>query len=379
MKRYLRPLGILCGPAARLAIAEGQALPLAGGPLAFSLAEIIERDDAGQIARRIVRADDPIISSSFPPTGLAKGQPEDRLRRESSESRVGGHMSLFRAAARNELDSRLRGNDGGMVVMGIVNVTPDSFFDGGAFFDPDAAIAHASALIDAGAGMIDIGGESTRPGATEVAPEEEIRRVVPVIAGIRSMAQKAGVVISIDTRNAATMQAARDAGAGLINDVSALTHDPAALSFVAASGLPVVLMHMRGNPGTMQQAPAYGDVVLDVYDYLEGRIAAAVDAGIALDRIVIDPGIGFGKTVAQNLALIDGLSLFHGLGAPILAGVSRKRFIAHLSGDAPPDRRLGGSLAAGLAAAGHGAQILRVHDVAETIQAVRIAAALWDS
>jgi dihydropteroate synthase len=340
MKRYLRPLGILSGAAARLAIAEEQALPLAGGPLAFSLVEIIERDDAGQVVRRIVRADDPTVSS-FPPAGR---------------------------------------NDGGAVtVMGIVNVTPDSFFDGGAFFDPDAAIAHASALIDAGAGMIDIGGESTRPGATAVAPEEEIRRVVPVITGIHAIAEKAGVVISIDTRNAATMQAARDAGAGLINDVSALTHDPAALPFVAASGLPVVLMHMRGNPGTMQQAPAYADVVLDVYDYLEGRIAAAVDAGIARDRIVIDPGIGFGKTVAQNLALIDGLSLFHGLGCPILAGVSRKRFIAHLSGDAPPDRRLGGSLAAGLAAAGQGAQILRVHDVAETIQAVRIAAALWDS
>jgi dihydropteroate synthase len=263
--------------------------------------------------------------------------------------------------------------------MGIVNATPDSLSDGGAYFDPATAIAHATALIDAGAGIVDIGGESTRPGAVAVPVDEEIQRILPVIAGIRAAAEAAGVTLSVDTRNARTMQAALDAGATMINDVSALTHDPAALSFVAASGLPVVLMHMRGNPGTMQQAPAYGDVVLDVYDYLEGRIAAAEDAGIARDRIVIDPGIGFGKTVAQNLALIDGLSLFHGLGTPILAGVSRKRFIAHLSADAPPDRRLGGSLAAGLAAVGQGAQILRVHDVAETIQAVRIAAALWDS
>ncbi len=262
--------------------------------------------------------------------------------------------------------------------MGIVNATPDSFSDGGVFFDPAKAIAHAEAMIRAGAGIVDIGGESTRPGAIPVDPEEEMRRVLPVIAGIREMAAAAGVTISIDARNAATMAAAVEAGAGMINDVSALTHDPESLGVAARSDVPVVLMHMRGEPATMQAAPAYDDVALDVYDYLEGRIAAAEAAGIARSHLVIDPGVGFGKTAAHNLALLDQLSLFHGLGVPVLVGVSRKGFIARLSAGEPADRRLGGSLALGLVAIGQGAQILRVHDVAETLQAVRLMAALWD-
>jgi dihydropteroate synthase len=262
--------------------------------------------------------------------------------------------------------------------MGIVNATPDSFSDSGHHFDPAAAIAHGEAMIRAGAAFIDVGGESTRPGAEPVAVEEEIRRVVPVIASIRVMAEVAGKTISIDTRNARTMQAALDAGATMINDVSALSHDPDSLAVAARAAGPVVLMHMQGEPPTMQAAPAYDDVVLDVYDALGARIAAAEAAGIGRSRIVVDPGIGFGKTVEHNLALLSQLSLFHGLGVPLLVGASRKGFIGKLSAGEPAGQRLGGSLAAGLAAIGQGARIVRVHDVAETLQALRVIAAIRD-
>jgi dihydropteroate synthase len=343
VKRYLRPLGLLSGSAARDAVTAGLALPLAGGPLAFSLVEVIERVGQGDIQRKIV--------------------PASAYRRNSLARETGEGLSGVCAP----------------IVMGIVNATPDSFSDGGAYFDPATAIAHATALMQAGAGIVDIGGESTRPGAVAVPVDEEIRRVVPVIAGIRSAAEAAGVTLSVDTRNARTMQAALDAGATMINDVSALTHDPDAPAVAARSSARVVLMHMQGNPATMQQAPAYDDVVLDVYDQLEARIAAAQAAGIALERIVIDPGIGFGKTFAHNLDLLGQLSLFHGLGVPLLVGVSRKGFIARLSAGEPADRRLAGSLAAGLAAIGQGAQMLRVHDVPETMQALRMAAAVRES
>jgi dihydropteroate synthase len=338
MKGYLRPLGLLSGSAARDAVAGGLAVPLAGGPLAFSLVEIIERVAAGDIRRKIV----PVSGWGHKPLSRA----------------AGGGLSAIQAP----------------ILMGIVNATPDSFSDGGIHFDAGSAIAHATAMIQAGAGIIDIGGESTRPGAVPVPADEEIRRVVPVIAGLRAT----GVTISIDTRNARTMQAALDAGATMINDVSALTHDPDSLAVAARATGPVVLMHMQGEPATMQQAPAYDDVVLDVYDALEARIAMALAAGIALDRIVVDPGIGFGKTVTHNLALLAGLSLFHGLGVPLLVGVSRKGFIARLSAGEPADGRLGGSLAAGLAAVSQGAQIIRVHDVPETLQALRVATAIRD-
>jgi len=342
MKRYLRPLGILSGAAARDAIATGLGLPLAGGPLAYSLVEIIERHGPGDIRRKIAP--------------LARATGEGGARRFGLEDE--GNL---------------------IIIMGIVNATPDSFSDGGAYLDPAPAIAHAEAMIHAGARIIDVGGESTRPGAMQVPVDEEIRRIVPVIAGIRAAAENAGVTISIDTRNARTMQAARDAGATMINDVSALTHDPDSLRVAARATGQVILMHMQGAPETMQQAPTYDDVVLDVYDALEARIAAALAAGIALERIVADPGIGFGKTNAHNLALLDQLSLFHGLGVPLLVGVSRKGFLARLSANEPAGRRLGGSLAAGLAAVGQGAQILRVHDVPETMQALRIVSAIRNS
>ncbi len=323
-----------------------QAFPrLAGSTLAFALVEIIERRGFGDITRHIVPAS--VVA--------------DRLDR---------HIAARPPLAGLPLDPP--------IIMGIVNATPDSFSDGGAFLDPAAAIAHGAAMIAAGARIIDIGGESTRPGAAQVPVEEEIRRVIPVIAGLRARAENAGAIISIDTRNAATMAAALNAGAAVVNDVSALTHDPRAMEIVARSGAPVVLMHMQGEPATMQRAPSYDDIALDVYDYLEGRIAACREAGISSDRIVVDPGIGFGKTTAQNLALLSQISLFHGLGAPLLIGVSRKGFIGKLSAGEPPAGRLPGSLAAALACVGQGAQILRVHDVGETAQALKIALALRD-
>lgn len=258
-------------------------------------------------------------------------------------------------------------------IMGVVNVTPDSFSDGGRFLDRDRAIAQAEALVEAGADLLDLGGESTRPGAEPVPPAEERARVVPVIAALR--ARGLSIPISIDTRNAEVARAALDAGADLLNDVSALRHDPAYAALAAAGGAPVCLMHAQGDPRTMQDAPHYGDVLVEVAAFLAGRVAAAEAAGIPRDRLLVDPGIGFGKTVAHNLALVRGLSILHDLGCPILFGASRKRFIGAIAGIDIPDRRGPGSIAVALEALRQGAQVLRVHDVAETRQAV----ALWSA
>ena len=256
-------------------------------------------------------------------------------------------------------------------IMGIVNVTPDSFSDGGAFLDPQAAIAHGLALLAEGADILDVGGESTRPGAQPVSEDEERRRVLPVIRGLAD----AGATVSVDTRHAAVMRAAVAAGAAIINDVTALAGDPDSLQTAAEAAVPVVLMHMQGQPQTMQADPRYRDVVLDILDALEARIGACEAAGIPRARVVVDPGIGFGKTVAHNADLLARLSAFHALGCPILLGASRKSFIGRLDGDAPADRRLPGSLAAALQALNQGAQILRVHDVAATRQAI----AVWEA
>jgi dihydropteroate synthase len=257
-------------------------------------------------------------------------------------------------------------------LMGILNVTPDSFSDGGQFLGADTAVAQARAMAE-GAEIIDIGGESTRPGAVEVPAEEEIARTAPVIRALRT----GGLAcpISIDTRKALVAKAALQAGAGIVNDVSALGFDPDLGPFVAESGVPVVLMHSQGLPATMQADPHYGDVLLDVYDALAARLAQAEALGIDRDRIVVDPGIGFGKTLEHNLALLRGLSLFHGLGCPILLGTSRKRFIGTVGRAEAPQARVPGSIATALGGVAQGAQIIRVHDVAETRQALR----LWQS
>ncbi len=266
----------------------------------------------------------------------------------------------------NPVHSLLAGN--APILMGIVNITPDSFSDGGHFIDADKAIAHGRRLMDEGAHILDIGGESTRPGAAIVTPEEEQSRILPVITALA----RDGAVISVDTRNASTMAAALDAGAAVINDVSALEHDPDALAVVAKSGATVCLMHMKGAPGTMQDAPVYRDVFAEVYAYLEGRIAACIDAGVDRKCIVIDPGIGFGKTLEHNLILLSLLKDFASLRSPVLLGASRKRFIEALCPDTPADKRLPGSLAAVLAGYNQGVKIFRVHDVAETAQALAV-------
>jgi dihydropteroate synthase len=254
--------------------------------------------------------------------------------------------------------------------MGIVNVTPDSFSDGGIHYSTVAAVDHALRLIEHGADIIDVGGESTRPGAAPVDETEEAGRVLPVIAGIRS---RSGVAISIDTRKAAVARAAIEAGADIINDVSALRYDAAMLETAAAAATPVILMHMLGEPDNMQNDPRYVDVVQDVYEFFRKRLAVCTGAGIT--QLVIDPGIGFGKTLTHNLALLAGLPRMRELGVPLLIGVSRKSFLGQLTGS-DVDQRLSGSLAAAVSALCSGAAIFRVHDVKEHRNALDVAWAI---
>ena len=258
-------------------------------------------------------------------------------------------------------------------IMGIVNTTPDSFSDGGLHAQAAHAIAAGLAMAAAGADILDIGGESTRPGAQHVAVAEEIRRTAPVIAGLRAAGH--GGVISVDTRKAEVARAALDAGADMINDVSGFTHDPALAGVAAQAGVPVCVMHGPVDPAVMQLDPRYGDVLLEVYDFLAARIAALEAAGIARGRIIADPGIGFAKTQAHNLAVLSRLSLFHSLGVPLLLGASRKRFIGNIGQAPDPADRMPGSIAVALAGIAQGVQIVRVHDVSQTAQAI----ALWQA
>ncbi len=257
-------------------------------------------------------------------------------------------------------------------VMGVLNVTPDSFSDGGRWLGRDAALRHAEAMVRDGADIIDIGGESTRPGAGAVSEEEELARVIPVIEALTGRVE---AVLSVDTSKPAVMRAAAAAGAGMINDVAALRHE-GALEAAAGLGLPVCLMHMQGEPRTMQSNPRYDDVVAEVEAFLLARCEAAEEAGIPRDRLIVDPGFGFGKTLDHNLALLRALPRLCGHGIPVLAGLSRKSMLQPLTGR-PVEARLAGSLALALAAARGGAAIIRVHDVAETVDALRVMAAAW--
>lgn len=346
---YVEPVGLLSGDAAAAAVGGGRGWTLAGSPLAFALVDILLRES--DRVRQCVAGFAEVLEWS-----AAEG--------EAVANHVGTQLARLTKArpafAGLALD-RPR-------VMGIVNVTPDSFSDGGRFANADAAIAHGQALLQAGAEIIDVGGESTRPGSSPVDPQEEIRRVSPVI---RALAER-GAVVSVDTRHAAVMTAAVEAGAAIINDITALTGDAGALAAAAASGASVILMHMQGEPASMQQDPAYDYAPLDVYDALAERLQACRAAGIPDHRLCIDPGIGFGKTDQHNLQVLAHLGLYHGLGVPILLGVSRKGFISRISRGESADRRLGGSLAAALAGVQQGVQIVRVHDVAETVQALTI-------
>lgn len=348
---YLRPVGLM--PIA--AWAKGAAVPLAGGRFAFSTAELIVRDGLHHGASRIDRAFAPLSEI------MAWGWERSRAVAEALDRQLGA-LTRARAPFAGLATDRPQ-------IMGIVNVTPDSFSDGGDFFDPGSAIAHGEAMLAAGADILDIGGESTRPGAAPVPPEEEERRVLPVI---RHFAAK-GATVSVDTRHASVMDSAAAAGARIVNDIAGLS-DPDALPVVARTGTPVVVMHMQGDPGTMQANPTYRDAALDVFDWLEERVARCVAAGVPAERIAVDPGIGFGKSTEHNLEILRHTSLYHALGCTVLIGLSRKGFIGRLSRGEPPKERLAGSLAAGLETLNQGAQILRVHDVAETAQA----RALWE-
>ena len=259
--------------------------------------------------------------------------------------------------------------------MGVLNVTPDSFSDGGRFASTDSAVAHAVAMSDGGAALIDVGGESTRPGSQPVPPEEQIRRVVPVI---QAVASRVPALLSIDTTNSDVAAAAIDAGAALINDISGARADAGMLLLAARAGVPLILMHMQGTPATMQVAPRYDDVVAEVREFLRERAAAATSAGIPLEHVLLDPGIGFGKNMAHNLDLLRRLAELAGLGRPLVVGTSRKKFIGTITNQPEPSRRLFGTAASVAWSVANGAAVVRVHDVAEMVQVVSVIEAIRD-
>lgn len=342
---YLRPIHFADAP---FAYADRAVCRLAGGMQWFAAYEVIEGD-----ARRIVPVSD------IGALGPRAAQLHERI--------VAPRAPLVLGARTLRFDQP--------VVAAILNMTPDSFSDGGIHRDdPMAAVAAGMTMAGAGAGLIDVGGESTRPGATAVWEEDEAARVIPVVERLAA----AGALVSIDTRKALVMERALAAGAAIVNDVSALLWDQRALAVVARAGCPVIIMHSpdpeKGGHGT----GGYRAVVTDVFDWLERRIDALVAAGVDRARIIVDPGIGFGKSLHDNLALINGLAMFHGLGCPIMLGASRKRLIGALSNEAPVGERLGGSVALALKGAEAGVQLLRVHDVAETVQALRVWRGLRD-
>jgi dihydropteroate synthase len=351
---YLRPTAFVDAPFGH----DGQVARLAGGLLWFSAVEIEHLDGTVRAPARLV----PVAQIEAALQDLPESARTAWQRLTSPRSALRLRERVIR------LDQPQ--------VAGIVNITPDSFSDGGVHADAEAALATGSAMAAAGAAIINVGGESTRPGAKPVWEGDEATRIVPVVERLAA----SGTAVSVDTRKAAVMEAALAAGAGLVNDVSALTWEPRSAEVVAAAGCPVVLMHHQGPPETMQQNPRYDrPVPFEVYDWLEERIAEAQAAGIDRENIVVDPGFGFGKSVQHNLQLMNGLALLHGLGCPIMLGASRKRTIGALSGEAPADKRLGGSVALALKAAEQGAQIIRVHDVPETVQALRVWRGLRDA
>jgi dihydropteroate synthase len=350
---YLCPDGFVAGTIAAEAVAAGLAWRIAQGWTAATLMRLFARRPGGGADRLIISI--PELSAWL---GENDGPAAIRLRQ------LADRLQAPRAPwAGLPLDRPQ--------VMGIVNVTPDSFSDGGEHAGAAAAIAHGLALRAAGATILDVGGESTRPGAKDVPIEAEIARIVPVIRGLAAE----GALVSVDTRRAPVMAAAVGAGAVVLNDIEALVQ-PGTLALAAESAAPVALMHMQGAPRTMQADPRYDVAALDVLDWLEARIAACEEAGIPRARILVDPGIGFGKSLDHNLEILTALGLYHATGAGILLGVSRKSFIGRIDGTKEPKRRLGGSLAAALDGWARGAQVVRVHDVAETVQAVAVARAI---
>jgi len=349
MRTLLKPTGFVDSPFGH----DGKVARLAGGLNWFASVELIRIEGRKRVSADLV-----------PVEGLESRVDEDMARQWEALTVPREPLQLGERTVRLDQPQ----------VMGIVNATPDSFSDGGQFVDAASAAAAGADMAAEGAAIIDVGGESTRPGAKPVWDGDEIERIVPVI---RQLAV-GGAAVSADTRKPDVMAAVLEAGARMINDVSALTYDDRSTGVIAAAGIPTVLMHHKGAPETMQEDPRYEDVLVEVYLWLEERVAAAEAAGIARKKILVDPGFGFGKSVAHNLELMNGLALFHSLGCPIVVGASRKRTIGALSGEALADRRLGGSLAFALKAVDQGAQIVRVHDVFETVQALRVWRGLKD-
>jgi len=341
------PEGLVAGQSAEAIVSSGEGYWLAGGPIVFTRARLLWRTPDGSAGE-----------ASF---GL------DAL--NNWVARAGGRQNLDIAierlsTPRPELVPVAHKRP---KIVGVLNVTPDSFSDGGKFERADLAVRHGAAMIEEGADIIDVGGESTRPGADPVSPDDQCRRILPVIDGLAGR-----VPISVDTRNATVMRNALDAGAAIINDVSALSDDPNTLNVVAAAGCPVILMHSLRAPKTMQMAPHYKDVRLDILDYLETRITACVSSGIARNKVIVDPGIGFGQDDVHIALLMRDLAVLHGLGCPVMLGASRKSFIGRVDRPGPAAERLGGSVAAAVLGLGCGTQFLRVHDVAQTRQAVAV-------
>jgi len=349
MRTLIRPTGFVDSPFGH----DGKLARLAGGLNWFAAAELIKLEGQKRASTELVSVE-----------GIEDRFDEDIARQWAALTSPRPALQLGERTIRLDQPQ----------VMGILNVTPDSFSDGGLFEDSNAAAEAGADMARDGAAIVDVGGESTRPGAKTVWEGDEIERIAPVMRQLAA----GGTAVSADTRKADVMTAALEAGARMINDVSALTYDDRSAGVIAASSAPVVLMHHQGAPETMQDNPRYDDVLVEVYLWLEERIQAAEAAGIARGKILIDPGFGFGKNVAHNLELMNGLALFHSLGCPLVVGASRKRTIGALSGEAPVDRRLGGSIAFAIKAAEQGAQIMRVHDVFETVQALRIWRGLRD-
>lgn len=355
---YLMPIGLSASPQSE----EGDAVRLAGGLVyAHRFAAIVRRD--GRVVGRH-RFTPATAADTFAQLPAALG--------DDAEDQWSALRTAHPALQLGERTIRLDQPQ----IAGILNVTPDSFSDGGKFLDrPEDGAAHAAAMLEAGASLVDIGGESTRPGAPAVWEGDEIKRVVPAVEYCAQM----GAAVAIDTRRAAVMEAALDAGAHMVNDVSALRHDPRSVELVASRGCPVVLMHAPGPAEDLHADADYDDVVFDVFDWLAVRRDEAIAAGVARGAIVLDPGIGFGKSLAENLALINALPLFHALGQPLMLGASRKRMIGALSNEAAAHQRLGGSLALALKGMDAGVQLIRVHDVAETVQARNVWRGLRDA
>ncbi|MFV0643748.1 MAG: dihydropteroate synthase [Sphingomonadaceae bacterium] len=355
---YLRPTGMADSPQSE----DGAVVRLGGSMVYAHRFAIITRRE-GQVTERVRCSVDEIDSviDSLPDTlaGEARSQ-WNNIRKTHSPLTLGERNLRFDQPQ----------------VMGILNVTPDSFSDGGKFLDrPEEGRAHAASMIEAGAALVDIGGESTRPGAPAVWEGEELDRVVPAVEYCAAM----GAAISVDTRRPAVMEAALDAGAHIINDVSSLRHDPRSVELVAARGCPVVLMHAPGDGDDLHGEGKYGQVVFDVFDWLKARRDSALDAGIAADRIILDPGIGFGKSLTDNLALMNALPMFHALGHPLLLGASRKRMIGALSNEVAAHQRAGGSIALAVKGMACGRHILRVHDAFDTVQARNVWRGLRES